>query len=306
MLGSWLSGVAFGAVFVAFIALGIAGMAVSTPQYIPLFCVFMFFVIFYMYGMVYVGAKNALATSIAGLTVSPLAPNPLPNNTTELAARSFTVGMTAVFNSVGCSVIASAATLGFAGPLIPILAAWVFIINSLAAFPAVSRNRIYQGLLGWSGWIMPLSLMASVFGFIWFAINAIPALISGIAGGGWPFRIDFSTGAIETVGGITGLISTSSAAAGTVGHFVFVLAPFGTNPSTLQPPFLVAVSPSFPGNVSAHEVGHTLDYVAFSGFRVIFALIDQVIMGNLFTAYSELTADSHVPNPGRIQVRVWS
>ena len=302
MFATWLGGVVFGG---AMIALALAAAASGNPVMIAVVGVQAFLLVFAAYGVAYLIARTSLTGPTAALVLSATAPNPVPDNPTELGARAFTVGVTATLNAVGAPVLASVVTLGLAAPLVPLLTLWAFVVTSLAAIPDVSRNRFYQGVLGWSGWIFPMSLMASAVGFLWFAINLPFALISGVAGGGWPLRIDWSSGAIETVGGITGLISIPTAAAGTVGHFVFVLAPFGANPAAFQQAFLVAAPPAVL-NVSAHEVGHTLDYTAFSGFRVLLALLDQVILGNATTAYSELTADSHVPNVGRPQVRVWS
>lgn len=302
MLAAWFLGVVVGAGIAAVMA---AAIATANPALIIAVAVQSGLLIFAAYGMSYIVAVTALAGRVAATVVNPGTPNPLPANATELNARGFAVGLTAALNAVGAPVIAIV-VFPVAGALAaPLIAPWAFVVTSLAAIPAVSRNRVYQGILGWSGWIFPMSLIASAVGFVWFGINFVPALISGAAGGGWPFRIDWSTGAIETVGGITSFISIPTAAAGTVGHFVFVLAPLGANPTAFQQNFTPATPPAV-FNVATHETGHTLDYVAFGGFRVLLALFDQVIAGNRTTAYSELTADSHVPNRGRIQVRVWS
>jgi hypothetical protein len=302
MFISWLFGVVLGGAMIGVVA---AAVATATPQIVVPVFITAALVIVLAYIIAYLVARMAITATLATFTAVGTGPNPLPDIPTELNTRAFTIGLTAVLNAVGTPALANLIVPGLGVTLTPILLPWAFIVTSLAAIPDVSRDRFFQGVLGWSGWIFPMSLIASVFGFLWFAVNALFALISGLAGGGWPFRIDWSTGAIETVGGITGLFSIPASAAGTVGHFVFVLAPFGTNPATLQQPFVVPAAPAAL-NVAAHETGHTLDYVAFSGFRMLFALFDQVILGNLFDAYTELTADSHVPNVGRIQVRMWS
>lgn len=302
MFVSWLFGVVLGG---AMIGVMVAAAATAVPQVvIPVF-VNTALVVILAYVIAYMVARMAIIATLATFTPVGTGPNPLPAIPTELNCRAFSIGLTAALNTAGVALVAGIIIPGFGATLAPVLMPWAFIVTSLAAIPAVSRNRFFQGVLGWSGWIFPMSLIASVFGFVWFVVNAPFALVSGLAGGGWPFRIDWSTGAIETVGGVTGLISIPTAAAGTVGHFVFVLAPFGTNPAPLQQPFVVAAPPATL-NVAAHETGHTLDYIAFGGFRVLFALVDQVILGNSFTAYTELTADSHVPNVGRIQVRMWT
>jgi hypothetical protein len=302
VFASWLFGVAYG---LAMVAIVLVAAASANPVLIALVAAQAILLVFAAYGFAYIVARTALAGPVAAIIPVGNGPNPIPDNPTELSARAFAVGLTAALNTVGAPALAGALVPALGALLAPILAPWAFVVTSFAAIPSVSRNRFYQGILGWSGWIFPMSLMASAVGFLWFAINFPFALVSGLAGGGWPFRIDWSTGAIETVGGITGLITTVPASAGTVGHFVFILAPFGANPAALQQPFVVVTPPAVT-NVPAHETGHTLDYTAFGGFRVLFALIDQIILGNSFNAYTELTAESHVRNPGRMQVRVWS
>lgn len=309
MFASWLFGVAYGA---AMIGVVLVAAASGNPLLLGAVVVQAILLVIAAYGFAYIVARTALAGPVAAIVPNATAPNPVPNNPTELGARAFSVGLTAALNAAGAPALAGVLVPGLGAALTPLLAPWAFVVTSLAALPAVSRNRFYQGVLGWSGWTFPMSLIASIVGFVWFVINLPFAIASGIAGGGWPLRIDWSTGAIETVGGITGLISTGTALAGTVGHFVFVLrtptgisATFGANPAIFQQPFVVA-NPPATTNVAAHETGHTLDYTAFGGFRVLFALIDQVILGNSFNAYTELTADSHVPNVRRLQVRVWS
>lgn len=302
MFLSWLFGVVFGAIIVALVLVAAAS---GNPVLITAVIVQAILVVFAAYGFAYLMARGALAPLLAAQVVNAGAANPLPANATELNTRAFSIGLTAALNAVGTPVVAGLLVPGVGLVAAPWLGPWAFLVTSLAAVPAVSRNRFFQGVLGWTGWIMPMSLVVSLIGFVWFLINLPFALASGLVGGGWPLRIDWSTGAIETVGGVTGLISLIPALAGTVGHFVFVLAPFGTNPATLQQAFVVPAPPAVL-NVAAHETGHTLDYVAFGGFRALFALIDQVILGNFFTAYTELTADSHVPNRGRRQVRMWS
>jgi hypothetical protein len=132
---------------------------------------------------------------------------------------------------------------------------------------------------------------------------ALPSAIASGSGNWWPVRLDWTTGVVETAGGGLNVISVPDARGGTVGHFTFILADWATNPALVQGTF----TPTGPSvNFSAHEVGHCLDNVAFGGLRNLIAAVDQLVFANQATAYTELTADSHVPQIGRFQIPMWS
>ena len=307
----WLGGVlvAAAAILITFLA-GVAG----GPVLLTIMAIVMALAVLFAYIRAYVIAWNSIPVSglvdIDGSPATGVAPTPgtpnLVGGPGERNSRAFMIGLNAVVN----------AALAFAilfNPVDPgsalFIAIWDFVVVSLAAAPAVSTNRVYQGVLGWTGWISPMSLAASLVGFIGFVINLPFAIASAVASGTgvwWPVRLDWTTGVVETSGGgFISLLTVIPAAAGTAGHFSFILAPFGTDPTTVQSTFTPTAPPAAL-NPSAHEVGHSLDYVAFGGLRNLIALFDQVILGNRATAYTELTADSHVPHPGRFQVNMWS
>ncbi len=47
------------------------------------------------------------------------------------------------------------------------------VINFLAAVDEVASNPVYQGILGWSSWLMPMSWLATAVGLVVFVINLI-------------------------------------------------------------------------------------------------------------------------------------
>lgn len=241
------------------------------------------------------------------LTSNPLLPfGDVPNyvgGTGERHPRAFMIGLNAATNAgLALGFMQVDPTLGIAITL------WDFVVVSLAAAPPVSANRVFQGVLGWTAWISPTSLVASAVGLFVFVLNLPFAVASAIASGAgvwWPVRLDWASGAIETAGGgLVNLVTASGFGGGTVGHFSFITAAWGTDPTDVQETF-TPTAPS-PLNKSAHEVGHCLDYVAFGGIRNLIALFDQLVFSNRTSAYTELTADSHVPSIGRFQVNMWS
>lgn len=309
----WLAGVLFTvtAVIITIMA-GVAG----GPVLLVIIAFVMTLAWLFAYIRAYMIAWNAIPVSglvdiidldpATGTSPNAGTTNPI-NRDGEQNMRAFMIGLNAAVNAgLAFAILLNTLDINIA----IFIAAWDFVVISLAAAPPVSNNRVFQGVLGWTGWIAPMSLAASLVGFIGFVINLPFAIASAVASGTgawWPARIDWTTGVIETAGGgfITLITTEAAAAAGTAGHFSFLLAGFGTDPTTVQNTF-TPTAPSPTLNASAHEVGHSLDYVAFGGLRNLIALFDQVIFRNRSTAYTELTADSHVPHEGRFQVNMWS
>src|SRR5262249_18253440 len=126
----------------------------------------------------------------------------------EFFARGVLIGLSAATNTLILSLVPAVG---------PLLATWAFIVISLAAIVFVARNRGYQGFLAWSGWLFPLSWLATVVGLPLFIVN-IPFAFTAFGLGA--FMIDFTTGVIETRGGITGI--TGFAGAFSVGNFTFL------------------------------------------------------------------------------------
>jgi RHS repeat-associated protein len=158
------------------------------------------------------------------------------------------------------------------------------VINFLAAFESVSRNKIYQGILGWSSWLMPMSWLATGIGLAVFLINLIVAGVTWNGswfGASWA-RIDdihvhWETGAIIMKGG---WIQAHGGEAWDVGNFVFI------NHN----------SPN-PADDELHETGHALNVAAFGSiFHLIPGVIEQQTSSD-GESYSEHLAESHDPRP---------
>ena len=193
---------------------------------------------------------------------------------------------------IGISAMTNSALL----VLIPyagvILASWAFTVISLSAVIFVARNRIYQGFLGWSAWLFPVSHIATFVGLLLFFINIPFALIMfGTAA----FNFDWTTGVVHTAGG---LATTATTAGGfSLGNFTFVRA--------------VPVPGAFTTpSIDSHETGHSLNTAAFGGIVLWINAIDQnVLPPRRNLAYGELTAESHAQNFGttrpRFFIRLW-
>ena len=156
--------------------------------------------------------------------------------------RGFMIGVNAGMNAVF-------ATMLF-GPVIGIA---LGVINFLAAIDEVASNPIYQGILGWSSWLMPMSWLATGVGLVVFLINVVFGFFAHMVptwfgGTGWDqarinsVSIDWGTGTIVMHGGM------------------FTVARGGYNLGNFA--YIHRDSPA-DASLVGHETGHTLNVAAF-------------------------------------------
>lgn len=306
ILLGWLVGLALGAIAtaMALLTFGLTLPAILVPfgsLLAPLFTTIslllgfvlslLFLVISYSIGYAIVTASIApllpgltgLAAPIFPLAVSvppPPASAAVGATAGEFFGRGMMIGISAITNSVLLALIPSVGV---------ILASWSFTVISLAAVIFVARNRIYQGFLGWSAWLFPVSHVATLVGFLLFLINIPFALITfGTAA----FNFDWTTGVVHTAGG---LATTATTAGGfSLGNFTFVRA-------------IPAAGAFTAPSVDSHETGHSLNTAAFGGIVLWINAIDQnVLPPRQNLAYGELTAESHAQNFGTTRPRFFS
>jgi hypothetical protein len=309
ILLGWLVGLALGgiATAMALLSFGLTLPAILTPfagLLAPLFTTIsallgfvlslLFLVISYAIGYTIVTASIApLLPGLVGLpapifpraTSFPPPPVPTPVGATpgEFFGRGLMIGITAMTNSVILILIPYAGV---------VLASWAFTVISLAAVIFVARNRIFQGFLGWSSWLFPVSHIATFVGLLLFLINLPLALIMfGTAA----LNFDWTTGVMSQAGG---LATTATAAGGfSLGNFTFVRA--------------VPVAGAFTTpSVDSHETGHSLNTAALGGIVLWINAIDENILPpRQDLSYGELTAESHAQNFGTTQlaffIRLW-
>jgi RHS repeat-associated protein len=173
--------------------------------------------------------------------------------------------------------------IGFNAGLNAILASAVFgpgiglalgIINFLAAFDTVANSAVYQGILGWSNWLMPMSWVATGIGLAFFVLNVIPAIftlnqVNAVRIDS--LSIDWGTGTIVTQGGWTFLPGFRGGF--NLGNFTYITPGSG---------------------VRDHETGHTLSSAAFGSiFHFVGAIDENLVQSTPANAYAERIADSH-------------
>lgn len=262
----------------------------------PLLVVILVFLLLLVsYLIAYIIATISIAPSLPAGTTFPLAvaaptpagvPVPFPASSGEFFARGWMIGETAILNALPLTLI----------PVYGVyISVYVFIVVSLAAVIFVARNRVYQGFLGWTAWLCPVSYFATAVGALLFVVNAPFAFA---VSGPTAFLVDFTTGVIETSGGIIAVFYPTGGFS--LGNFNFI------TPAGAGGGFLIS-------STSSHETGHTLNTAAFGGVVLWINAIDENILpSSMNFAYGELTAEGHaqvmpVPPPLRAEffIRLW-
>lgn len=250
-----------------------------------------------VYLLAYAIATAAITPLLPGLTGLPVPPPPMfplpspigtpgmtPVTIPATPGEFFARGMMIGFNA-GVNFILLMLLLPLDPRWVPIVATWSFMVISLSMVLFVARNRIYQGFLGWSAWLFPVSYVATFVGLLLFLFNTIASIITRNASFG--VAPDFTTGVIESSNGV--LIGMSSFEGGfSLGNFTFLMDQ-PTTPIVVPPATFVAPS------VSSHETGHSLNTAAFGGVILWINAIDQNVapFARHNLAYGELAAEGH-------------
>lgn len=239
---------------------------------------------------VFVGIMVGLGLTVAGFGVMAVA-YVIASATAGTAFGEFMRGFLIGFNA-GMNAALATAIFG------PVVGVALGVVNFLAVFDGIAKNSVYQGILGWSSWLMPMSWLATAVGLILFVVNVVVAFftvtIPGWFGGsGWAaaridsVNVDWGTGSIVMAGG---LIQPAGGAAGfNVGNFVFIASGSGGN-----------------AGLVAHETGHTLNVAAFGSLFHFVGALDENWPGNRGpNAYAEMFAESHSTRGGRPTLPMW-
>ena len=159
----------------------------------------------------------------------------------------------------------------------PWLGLAVGVINFLAVFDTVRQNAFYQGVLGWSSWLMPMSWLVNGLGLVFFVLNILGALFTLNQVNALKItyiHMDWSTGAIVMKGGWISNLNPIDTAFD-MGNFVYV------DRANMDA-----------GDDVAHETGHNLSLGAFGSIVHLIGFVDEFTGGGS-GAWTERMADSH-------------
>ncbi len=228
-----------------------------------------------------IGLTALASLSIVGVSYLA-ASNTDPNGAFGQFMRGFMIGFNAGMNGVLAAAIFGPAIGGALGEIV-----------FLAAFDGVARNSVYQGLLGWSSWLMPMSWGATGLGLGAFLINLVAAAINhGNPGAAKIDKlvIDWKTGSIVMEGGLI-----RNGTAFNLGNFVYI-----------DTSYVVAGDPerSYEALVR-HETGHTLNVGAFGSAFHLYDFLGENVFGRGKSDYGERLAESHSNRPGDDVFPMW-
>jgi RHS repeat-associated protein len=199
--------------------------------------------------------------------------------------RGFMIGLNAGLNAAFLTMMGGGVLGGVVGTLI-----------FLSAFDTIANNEVYQGILGWSNWLMPMSWLVLGLGAVMWVLNGLGHLIfwsiPQLWGGGVQFfritgfKMDWSTGMLATKGGWVANLNTIDTAYN-MGAFAYVDA----NSSSWH---------------LDHEAGHNLNLGAFGSIFHFVGFIHEMGTPAGAGALSEQLAESNDPVGSGSTVPMWA
>lgn len=162
----------------------------------------------------------------------------------------------------------------------------VCVVPALAVIAPLARTGVYQFFLGWFNLVMPMSWVVIALGLLFVLASGLLALLNLIFKSEFlkieKLTMDPGTGTTYLVGGLAGNGNLSPNSTGfNMGSFAFLKS--GQDSAYLE----------------QHEAGHTLNLGVW-GFVVHFVgALDENVFGGGNDAYTELFAESHVPQSSR-------
>ena len=193
--------------------------------------------------------------------------------------RGFMIGLNAGLN---------ATFLAMMGPVGAFLGGFMGTMIFLGSVDAIAGNEIYQGIVGWGNWLMPMSWLVLGIGAVMWILNGLGHLIfwsiPRLWGGGieffriTDFKMDWSTGMLATRGG-----------------WVANANPIDT---AYNMGFFAYVDKDSSGWHLDHEAGHNLNLAVYGSIFHFVGFIHEMAAGGGSGAFSEVLADSNDGSSG--------
>jgi len=225
------------------------------------------------------GGVVLVTYAVAALTITPA---------TKVSEyfRGLLVGLNSSLN--GCLIYS---LLHLVAPLAAalVLGVAIGVINLLAVLRWISQTEVYQGIIGWLNWVLPMSWPIVALGLFFVLFSLLLALLTGfqvdylrLQGG----RIDWATGTFFVKGGLISNINAWDTAFN-MGNFAFV----DKNSSHWE---------------IRHEAGHTLNLAAFGWLFHLIGAFDEIVLHRGANAYSERIAESNDTGTGGNNIPMWA
>ncbi len=163
------------------------------------------------------------------------------------------------------------------------------IINFLSVFKWVSQLPIYQAIMGWANWFLPMSWPIVGLGFLFLLSSFLLSCVTGfrvkylrlLKG-----KIDWGTGTFFIKGGLVANLNAWDTAFN-MGNFSFV----DMNSKNFH---------------MKHEAGHALNLAAFGFLFHLVGFFDEFVFQRGVRAYSERIAESHDTGAHGANIPMWA
>jgi len=199
--------------------------------------------------------------------------------------RGVLIGVNAAINAALCVMIVNAVSDdGPAGAIGGTAGA----LTLLSAVAPVSKFEVYQGLVGYLNWALPMSWPIAAIGLLFVILNLIGWGVTGGKSGTakvTDFAVDWPTGTFFMKGGWISNLNPNHTAFN-MGNFSFV-------------------DKSSTDIHKSHEAGHTLNLAAFGWVFHLIGAFDQIVLGRQGKAYSERLAESNASSGGST-ISMWA
>jgi MFS family permease len=196
--------------------------------------------------------------------------------------RGWLIGLNAALNAVILFGIIGGVAGGIVGAV-------VGIVNVLAVFEPISQSEIYQGVIGWINWIMPMSWLIVGLGILFSIVSAMLHLVTA---GRVPYLkiekldVDWKTGTFFIKGGLIANLNHLDTAFN-MGNFSFV--DYKSSVMHMQ-----------------HEAGHTLNLGAFGFVFHLVGAVDENATPRGRNALSERLAESNDTGTAGSNIPMWA
>lgn len=200
--------------------------------------------------------------------------------------RGWLVGLNAALN--GFLAFSLVALLG--GPASGVVVGVALgSLNLLTVVAPLSQSELYQGVLGWTNWLLPMSWPIVALGLLFYIVSF---LMHGVTGGKVPYLCieelgaDWKTGTFFMKGGLIANLNYLDTAFN-MGDFSFVDYKSGQWHKE-------------------HEAGHTLNLAAFGCVFHLIGAIDENATPRGANALSERLAESNATGMAGSNIPMWA
>lgn len=163
------------------------------------------------------------------------------------------------------------------------------VVNFLTVFRVISQSEVFQFILGYLNWFLPMSWLIVALGLTFFLLNLLGGLCVGLPGVEFfklkQLAFDWKTGTLFIKGGWISNLNPIDTAYN-MGNFSFV-------------------DRLHHGMEIEHEAGHTLNLAAFGSIFHLVGAIDENVIRNGANAFSERLADSNDPHAHGSTLPMW-